>query len=251
MYTIYHLQNKKVGVTNNIERRMKEQGHEDDYIVLAETNDLKEASTLEIYYQKQLGYKTDKNTYLETMNSKKNNQDWLHITSKSITFNGAYNNRMLKELLLAKAGENICFEDECIKLTPAVSHFIMLNNFSSQYENMGLYVYPKALSNFVKNQTGSTFDKIRDWAADRGILENGKSSVQFAKALEEVAELGMALATNDTEEIKDAIGDIVVVLTSVSHLNGFKIEEAIDSAYNVIKDRKGYLNAHGNFIKES
>ena len=54
---------------------------------------------------------------------------------------------------------------------------------------------------------------------------------------------------NKTEQHKKAIGDMVVVLTNLAHLNAMSIEECIHSAYNEIKNRKGKMQ-NGTFVKE-
>jgi hypothetical protein len=41
---------------------------------------------------------------------------------------------------------------------------------------------------------------------------------------------------------------MVVVLTNLSELRGYNIEECIDSAYNVIKSRQGKM-INGTFVK--
>jgi NTP pyrophosphatase (non-canonical NTP hydrolase) len=94
------------------------------------------------------------------------------------------------------------------------------------------------------------FQAIRTWAADKGILEKGDTKTQTIKLMEEVGELAAAVLKNDKREIKDAIGDMVVVLTSVAYFNGFTIEECINSAYNVIKSRTGKIES-GNFVKDT
>lgn len=93
-------------------------------------------------------------------------------------------------------------------------------------------------------------DKIRQWHKDRKITINGNSNGQFLKLVEEVGELSSALAKNDKKEVIDAVGDIVVVLVALSELEGFSLEEAIEVAYNEIKDRKGVLLKNGVFVKE-
>jgi hypothetical protein len=50
-------------------------------------------------------------------------------------------------------------------------------------------------------------------------------------------------------EIQDAIGDMVVVLTNLAHLEGFTIEECIESAYGVISKRTGKME-NGTFVKD-
>lgn len=119
------------------------------------------------------------------------------------------------------------------------------------------------------------FKSIRKWAKERGIYEKGDTKTQFLKLMEEVGELGKAILKKDAEETKDAIGDIVVVLTNLTELankdifvkdvklgttHGGKfniyhevemditIEDCINSAYEVIAKRKGEM-INGTFVK--
>jgi len=89
---------------------------------------------------------------------------------------------------------------------------------------------------------------IRNWAKEKGILDSGTVKTQYIKLQEESGELAQAILKQDQDEIKDAVGDMVVVLTSLSHLSGFSIEEAIESAYNEIKNRKGKM-INNTFVK--
>ena len=66
--------------------------------------------------------------------------------------------------------------------------------------------------------------------------------------MEEAGELAQAILKEDINEIEDAIGDIVVVLTNLAHLQSMKIEDCIESAYNEIKNRKGKMQ-NGTFVK--
>ena len=50
-------------------------------------------------------------------------------------------------------------------------------------------------------------------------------------------------------EIMDAIGDMVVVLTNLAHLEDTTIESCIAQAYNEIKNRKGSM-INGTFVKD-
>lgn len=93
-------------------------------------------------------------------------------------------------------------------------------------------------------------EKILQWSSDRGILKNGKSTSQLLKAISEMGELADAHAKNQPEEIKDAIGDIVVCLVNYCALQEMELLDCLEGAYNVIKDRKGYLTKEGVFIKE-
>ena len=62
----------------------------------------------------------------------------------------------------------------------------------------------------------TTFNKIRQWADDRGLIENSTPKAQMTKLWEEYDELQAAIRAMDIEEIKDAIGDCMVVLTIIS-----------------------------------
>lgn len=92
------------------------------------------------------------------------------------------------------------------------------------------------------------FNLIRQWAKDKGILDGGNPLTQYAKLNEEVGELGKAILKSNDAEYKDAIGDIVVVLTSLAYFKGFTIEECINSAYEVISKRTGKM-VNNNFVK--
>jgi NTP pyrophosphatase (non-canonical NTP hydrolase) len=95
----------------------------------------------------------------------------------------------------------------------------------------------------------SIFDKIRAWALKKGILGGSDSYAQYSKLMEENGELGEALMRRNKEEIVDAIGDMIVVLTSIAHLEGLVIEDCIESAYEVISKRKGKM-INGTFVKD-
>ena len=94
------------------------------------------------------------------------------------------------------------------------------------------------------------FQPIRDWAEQKGILKEGDARTQYVKLQEESGELAKALLDNDQEEVIDAIGDMVVVLTNLAHLNNVNIETCIASAYNVISKRTGKM-VNGTFVKDA
>tara|TARA_R110000824_G_scaffold401090_2_gene610635 strand:+ start:1096 stop:1386 length:291 start_codon:yes stop_codon:yes gene_type:complete len=93
------------------------------------------------------------------------------------------------------------------------------------------------------------FSLIRTWATNKGIYKSGDSKTQTLKLVEEVGELSEAILKNDKLEIIDGIGDCVVVLTNLAHLNGLTIEDCIESAYTVIKNRTGKME-NGTFKKD-
>ena len=98
-------------------------------------------------------------------------------------------------------------------------------------------------------QLRNEFEPIRDWAKERGIYEKGNIDTQFKKLLEEVNELKQGLENENDEEIIDAIGDCVVVLTNLANFIDVDIEYCINIAYKVIENRKGVMK-NGTFEKE-
>lgn len=90
---------------------------------------------------------------------------------------------------------------------------------------------------------------ILEWAKERGILESSTPEAQFTKTREEVEELEQGLENNDLEEIRDAIGDVIVTLILLAELAGMDVVDCLDGAYNEIKNRKGKM-VDGVFVKE-
>ena len=107
-------------------------------------------------------------------------------------------------------------------------------------EKMQPYVKPDVI--------GTYFDKFTQWGLDRGIIQNGNELAQGLKLVSEMGELADNLAKGRC--IKDDIGDCMVVLNMLANMTGVKLEDCLAQAWGDIKDRKGYMNEHGVFIKE-
>lgn len=91
---------------------------------------------------------------------------------------------------------------------------------------------------------------VETWAEEKGILSKATPMAQAFKTLEECTELGIAVNNNDREEIIDAIGDIMVTLIIQAKMQNLKLEECLESAYNVIAKRTGKM-VNGQFVKDS
>jgi hypothetical protein len=91
--------------------------------------------------------------------------------------------------------------------------------------------------------------KCTEWSRDRKILENGNTKAQFMKLTEEMGELAASLVRG--KPVKDDIGDMIVVLNNLALLSGTTLKECLRIAYLDIKDRRGYMNPAGVFIKEA
>jgi NTP pyrophosphatase (non-canonical NTP hydrolase) len=250
MYYIYYIQNEKVGCTNNLKRRVEQEQGENNYIVLGKTNNINIASQLEIHWQNVFGYKQDKISYKETLNlktEKMNNSKNYYVTQKSITLKGTDNKNLTGYIF---PNEFELLDGSVIQLNNKIIDFIKKNNYKSQ-NNKERYIYTKKFileANNLKEDYKNIFDNIRQWAADRNIYNKGNSKTQYIKLQEEAGELAKAILKNDKVEIIDAIGDMVVVLTNLAKLENLKIEDCIQSAYNIISKRTGKM-INGTFVK--
>lgn len=91
-------------------------------------------------------------------------------------------------------------------------------------------------------------EKIKDWAIDRN-LHTGDPAGQICKLFEEGGEIAKAFNKNNLNDLKDGIGDVVVVLTVLSLQLDLDMTECVKLAYEEIKDRRGKLIS-GVFVKE-
>ena len=254
MYKIYHIPGKKIGVTRNLNKRVTEQqGYApDEYEVLEQSDDINYISDREIELQKSYGYKVDRQSYRNLIN--KNKQMQINATEQTSTFPCPLHKlkgRLMDNLNLVWQTSHGEFE-----ITKENIPWILANAKTSMFNDNRSYIYNKAFYEAFFNPKHtpepyplpSRFDLIRTWASDRGIYDQGNSHTQYVKLMEEAGELAAALLNKDAYEIKDAIGDMVVVLTNLAALEGMKIENCIDSAYNEIANRTGVMH-NGTFVK--
>ena len=282
MYYIYHIPGKKVGVTRNLlDRVTHQQGYlPDEYEVLDQSEDIDYISRREIELQQSYGYKIDKKLYKNLFNKMR-----INATEQTTTF--PFPLEDLKKKLNKSLGKTWDTVHGTFELTKETVEWIVNNAKTSMYDAQRSYIYNKAyyeefinffqthnqrLMDNYKTQSEmvidelkrrirkeplsngspippSIFQRIREWAGQRGLYRKGDSKTQYVKLQEEAGELAKALLKRDHEEIVDAIGDIVVVLTNLAHLEGFKIEECIESAYEVIAKRTGKME-NGTFVKD-
>ena len=271
-YILYHIPGKKIGCTTDLYNRVTDQqGYEPgEYEVIESSDDIDYISKREIQLQKEYGYRVDRVPYNKLNNNNNFNLKTMkiNVTEQTTTFPCPLNK--LKGQLMDNLEMNWDTEHGEIYLDNDLADWIVKNAVTSMYNDNRCYVYNKAMAKFYKNnccmieyekrqdiaEEGYNcceakppyFDLIREWAEKRGIYESGDSKTQYVKLMEEAGEVGRAILKDDTEEIKDGIGDMVVVLTNLAELSGLTIEECIESAYNVISKRKGKM-INGTFVK--
>ena len=268
MYYIYHIFGKKIGVTRNLNNRITmQQGYQiGEYEVLDSSDDIDYISSKEAELQLIYGYKIDRDSYKDLMNKFKSNKMETNVTEQTITF--ACPVEKLKGQLMDNIGKTVKYSYGEFKLTPTIVDWIMVNVRPSMFNITRSFVYNKALHEYLKlvptkgkvderatkepkmEKGSNVYKLIRTWAKERGIYEKGDSKTQYVKLMEEAGELAKALLTNNKAEIKDAIGDMVVVLTNLAKLEDMKLEDCVVSAYNEIANRKGSMQ-NGTFVKQT
>ena len=92
--------------------------------------------------------------------------------------------------------------------------------------------------------------QVIQWAEARGIVQNSNNLAQAVKTLEEVTELFDAIVKGDKAAQIDAYGDILVTLIVGCATANMDLCVCLESAYEQIKDRRGYLTPQGIFVKE-
>lgn len=88
------------------------------------------------------------------------------------------------------------------------------------------------------------------WAEARKIIPRSTPMAQAIKTMEEVNELLSAIHRGNRTDMSDAYGDILVTLIIGADLAGIDLVQALNGAYQTIKDRKGTLREDGVFVKE-
>ena len=90
-------------------------------------------------------------------------------------------------------------------------------------------------------------NRIKQWHHDRNLIDGSDDKTQFAKLIQEAGELSDNICKG--KDIKDDIGDMIVVLINIAERNDISLTECIKTAWEDIKDRKGMMR-DGVFIKE-
>ena len=279
-YYLYHIPGKKIGVTRDlISRVVDQQGYNLDEIeVLEQSTDIDYISDRELELQQSYGYRVDRQKYKDLyINKIKSNTMHINATEQTSTFPCPATK--LKGRLMDNMGKTWETTHGTFEINMDTINWIMDNVTTSQYTMERCYIYNKAFAKYFQvkpqgqrdayqayfdtltsranrngnwrydNDDSERFQKIRDWAGERGLYTKGDKKTQFCKLMEEAGELGRAVLKNDQEEFVDAIGDMVVVLTNMAHLGGTTIEECIDAAYKVISKRTGKM-VNGTFVKD-
>jgi hypothetical protein len=89
--------------------------------------------------------------------------------------------------------------------------------------------------------------KVAGWHHERNLIAGSTDQAQFVKLMEEGGELAGHIARG--KDIRDDIGDMVVVLINIAERNQTTLDECLSIAWEDIKDRTGMM-VDGVFIKQ-
>ena len=90
-------------------------------------------------------------------------------------------------------------------------------------------------------------DLISQWHKDRNLIEGSTDKDQYLKLIQEAGELSDNICKG--KDIKDDIGDMMVVLINIMVRNNLTINHCLEKAYEDIKDRK-FKMIDGVFFKD-
>lgn len=93
----------------------------------------------------------------------------------------------------------------------------------------------------------SLIDQVIGWHHARNLICGSTDKDQTVKLLQELGELSDNVCKN--LDIRDDIGDMLVVLINIAERNDFSLADCLQKAWDDIKDRKGKM-IDGIFVKE-
>jgi len=93
--------------------------------------------------------------------------------------------------------------------------------------------------------------RLRDfatWHSNRNLIDGSDDKTQFMKLVQEMGELSDNLCKG--KDIRDDVGDMLVVLTNICIRNNVSFISCLDAAWEDIKDRRGIMY-NGVFVKST
>ena len=90
-------------------------------------------------------------------------------------------------------------------------------------------------------------EQVEQWHWDRNLIDGATDKDQVLKLIQEVGELSDNVCKR--QDIRDDVGDIMVVLINIMVRNQVTLEECLQVAYDDIKNRKGRM-IDGIFVKD-
>ncbi len=148
--------------------------------------------------------------------------------------------------------------DEFEKLQTVIPGYTKSVSDTERFRMLGNGWTVDVIAHIFKNLKHNTMEElsfdqliinVHDWANDKGLIKPEFIKSQFVKTIEELGEAASAISKNKPDELIDGLGDTFVTLIILTMQCGLTPQEALNSAWNEIKHRKG-KTTNGVFIKE-
>lgn len=128
----------------------------------------------------------------------------------------------------------------------------MLNSYSFEtvhglQQDVYFNSYPEEIKLEEKLEFDTLVNKVINWHQDRNLIDGSSDKDQALKLLQELGELSDSICKG--EDIKDDIGDMLVVMLNITARNKVSLSQCLAKAWEDIKDRKGKM-IDGIFVKE-
>ena len=108
--------------------------------------------------------------------------------------------------------------------------------------------YKLGAANISDTTISNLISKIMKWHEDRNLIEGSTEKDQILKLIQEVGELSDNVCKG--QDIRDDVGDIMVILINIVERRGLSLKECMEVAYEDIKDRTGVMR-DGIYIKNT
>ena len=108
--------------------------------------------------------------------------------------------------------------------------------------------YPENMTIEEQSDLYTLIDRVVRWHYDRNLIEGSSDKDQVLKLAQELGELSDSVCKG--KDVKDDIGDMLVVMLNIAERNGVILAECLQKAWDDIKDRKGRM-VDGIFVKEN
>jgi len=147
---------------------------------------------------------------------------------------------------------NNCISDQQARMNQLEKHMNKKTVTVETVHGVKQDVYFTSYPENIELEHGFKFDELVDkvvkWHHDRNLIEGSSDKDQALKLLQELGELSDSICKG--KDIKDDIGDMLVVMLNITTRNNVSLTECLAKAWEDIKDRKGRM-IDGIFVKET
>lgn len=134
-----------------------------------------------------------------------------------------------------------CINDQVARMKILIDSPDYCSNSSPRFTS-----HPKNITLETRATIETYIRKVSQWHRNRNLIEGSTDKDQVLKLMQELGELSDSVCKG--EDIRDDIGDMLVVMINIIERNNLTITDCLEKAWNDIKDRKGKM-VDGIFVK--